>query len=568
MSLSQSGSAMNEKGYGPAFLAGLATLIVFLPCLKNGFIFLDDSGYIYNNQHLASSGADFIRWAFLDFYAGFWIPLTWVSFELDYLMYGFNPLGYHLTNVVLHCCNTVLFSLVTLRLIRLYYDRKGDGLRDKVFDNTPAKMSGSMTGAVALLAGLLFGLHPLRVESVGWVAERKDVLNAVFALSSLLVYTDYALRRTEGKLSCRVFTDRRYIVALLLFVMSLMSKPVTVTLPLVFLILDWFPLERLGTTKKLYEAVMEKLPFFLCSLVIAWITIVASSSGIAGFDELRLRPRILLAVKSVITYLRMMLLPVGLSPMYDHPENAASLMKAQYIAPMVLFFLISAAVSIAGRKNRLWPAVWLYYLVTVFPMLGITQIGPQGWADRFTYLPSMGPTILAALGLVLVCTNTSDGFFSAPLLRYTAIAAVALLPVYYSLLTARLIPVWHDTESVWNRAVEEYRGEAGVAHFNRGFYYNESGDYEAALKDMNASLDIFKRRGSLRICRVYYGRGLVYQNMRRYGEAVAEFTKAVESAGARPQRSYYFQRGLAFHNLGMEEEAEKDFEIARGLAGR
>ena len=226
---SSSNKALVVK-YLSACAVGFVTFLVFLPTLQNDFINWDDSLYVYENPLIRSFDTQLLISAFGDFYAGFWHPLTWISHALDYAIWGLNPMGHHLTNNILHAINAFLVVILITRLV-------------EAASGSLKSSKGSLVAAVT--TGLLFGLHPLRVESVAWVAERKDLLCGLFYLLSIMAYTSYAANKSY----------RTYFISLGLFTLALMSKPMAVSLPVVLLILDWYPFRRIESIKSFWNII-------------------------------------------------------------------------------------------------------------------------------------------------------------------------------------------------------------------------------------------------------------------------------------------------------------------------
>jgi hypothetical protein len=244
-----------RTGRSQFLLAGgvsLLTFLVYLFSLRNKFVLWDDNRYVYENPHIRSFGVGFLKWAFSSFYAANWHPLTWISHALDYAIWGLNPLGHHLTNSVFYGVNTFIVVLLVLKLMENYKGRTGF-------------LDGGGRLLVAGTTGLLFGLHPIHVESVAWVAERKDLLCTLFFLLSIMAYINYAgaivTESTENSVVSHVFS-KKYLLAFGLFIFALLSKPMAVSLPFVLLILDWYPLERIQSLKSFKTALAEKAPFF------------------------------------------------------------------------------------------------------------------------------------------------------------------------------------------------------------------------------------------------------------------------------------------------------------------
>jgi hypothetical protein len=311
--INSNGKNMDKILKTRSFIAGavaLVTAAVFLATLRNGFVNWDDANYVYDNPHIRSLDLTFFRWAFLDFYAANWHPLSWLSHGVDYAIWGLNPLGHHLTNNILHALNTFLVVLLVAGLLKasemhpytclppsqerrkeenpLSEKRGGKDSQSKVEgseENSPPLRGGDkgegekknsrltiegsrFTLITAGVTGLLFGLHPLHVESVAWVAERKDLLCAFFFLLSIITYTQYAIEvNASGPVnSASRFFNRKYLLAIGFFTLSLLSKPMAVSLPLVLLILDWYLFGRIQSLKAFWAAAIEKLPFLALAL--------------------------------------------------------------------------------------------------------------------------------------------------------------------------------------------------------------------------------------------------------------------------------------------------------------
>jgi len=549
------GIAVGNKGYLPGVVAAVITLVVFLPAIRNGFVGWDDPVYVTANSHIQRIDADFFRWAFFGLAdMPLWIPLTWISFAGEHALWGLDPRGYHLTNILLHSLNVFLVFLVSVRLLRAYYTSKETSGRSD-------KMAYKMIEACALMTALFFGLHPLRVESVAWVTERKDVLSGFFGLSAILMYIKYAARRSDFAGLAGRLRDFRYAASLLLFVLSLMSKPMTITLPVVFLILDWFPLAGMKRVR-FARAVGEKTPFFIAALVSGVLTLITQQPGMLRFDDISLWPRVLQAFKSVTTYLLLMLRPAGLAAFYDHPGGTASIFRYDFLLPIILFALVSAACFILAKSNRLWLAVWLYYLATLLPVIGIFQAGAHAMGDRFTYLPSIGPAFLASICIAALIRKTSGERDFRKAFSGMIIVAVVISLAYFAAASSRQIAVWRDNETLWTHAINERPDSAARAYLQRSVEYSRTGRYEDALKDMNASLEIQKRMNYCRIDKAYFLRGNVLLELKRFAEAVDDFNRAIELNPHEPEAAYFEKRGSALAAVGMLDRAERDREAS------
>lgn len=517
-----------------AALAAVATLVCYLPSLGNDFVNLDDFIYVVYNPHLGAPGPELFKSAFGSFYAELWIPLTWISLALDYRLWGLNPAGYHLTNALLHALNALWVALLAVELVTA---------RQDAIPSTNDPGAGAFPGAsVALGAGLLFGLLPLHVESVAWVTERKDVLNAFFALPALVLYLRYARFEAGG---AAPFRDRRYLGAFLLFLLSLLSKSMTVSFPLVLLVLDWFPLRRFGK-RPVALLVIEKIPFLLASFLVGAATVVAQKGTLQSFEFASPATRVLVAARAVIHYLWKGIWPVGLSPFYVHPGNAISPLAPEYLVPLVLVAALSFGALALALRRRLpaLPAAWCLYLLCLFPVLGFSQSGPQAMADRFAYLPSVAPIVLAAVGV-----ERLHLWFRRQerLPRWCAAGWLFLFCLVLSLYggaTRRMIGVWRTTETLWSRVIEIAPNDSGRAYYERAQYLAGAGANDRALRDLDVSLTIARAKGFRGIHKIYALRGEVDLASGRYREAVEDYSEALKQAPA-PHPEYLAQRNKA-----------------------
>jgi len=534
-----------------ALLVSFLTILVYLPSLGNGFINWDDNEYVYNNAHIRSFGLPLLRWSFTAFYSFNWHPLSWLSHALDYALWGLNPTGHHLTSVILHGLNAFLVVILVFELISL---RAGATLAPE----SSAQESRLLQLPIfaSLLTGLLFGLHPLHVESVVWVSERKDVLCAFFFLLSLLSYLRFAA-------APRGSAKTAYCLSLLFFMMALMSKPMAVTLPVVLLILDYFPLARLNrnisstANRRIW---IEKIPFFALSLLSVALTLIAQQKAMPSLELFPFGLRILVALRAVGFYLAKMIYPVNLVPLYPYPKEI-SLLSADVFFP----YLIAAAFTGYSfwtwlRKGKLWPAVWLYYVITLLPVLGIIQVGEQAAADRYTYLPSLGPFLLAGLGLTSLLHTAAVEKRGAAAKSAAGILLLLLILLPTSLLTVKQEGFWKDPLTLWDRELQVYPDNYR-AYFTRGNYYYEKGMYREALANFNRTIELYPR-----LARAYYDRGMVYEDLGNDRQALSDYTKSIEY---KPDyQPAYNNRGILYGRTGRYDKALEDFDMAVRLNGR
>jgi hypothetical protein len=516
----------NRKLFLTVLFAVIACLAVYLRALSCDFVNLDDPQYVYENPAIRILDLPFIMEAFTTSYMGWWMPLTWISLAIDYAFWGMNPLGYHLTNILFHAVNTGLVVMIADRLLR---DRVGE----------------RYYAATLVLAGLLWGIHPLRVESVAWVTERKDVLNGMFSLGALLFYLRYAqpsVATARGKY-------RDYGLSLLCLLFSLMAKPVSVVLPALFLLLDWYPLQRFRLPDP-GRIVAEKIPLFLLSALSSAATIYFASGEtiLVSFSDYPLQSRLLVAGYSLVEYLRMTLWPVGLAHFYPIlPELPVSYYVHTFIAVML------TVLAVMVRHKLPWVlASWGAFILPLLPVLGLLQNGAQSHADRFTYLPAVLPGIMV---LAVVVPTVERRCAKLP--RYgTAllVAAVFAIPLTHAVMSWQMIGYWKNSGTLWTRLLAVR--PVGRAYYYRGDYFLRSGDYTAAAADLRVAQQMAKEAGNPEVFNLHALRGDALNRGGRFAEAVEEFTVAITLY---PSANYYYHRGIALRALGRTAAAEADF---------
>ncbi len=578
-----------------AFAVALATFIVYLPALRNDFVGVwDDNIYIGENHHIRSLGAGFFRWAFFEFHASNWHPLTWLSHALDYALWGINPLGHHLTSIVLHAINTALVVLLVMKLI--------EAAQKRATPEGPASFLEERTALIASgVTGLLFGIHPVHVESVAWAAERKDLLCALFFLLSIIVYLDSARGQGSGHQGNAAlkpkqgFFNKQYLLVLGLFVLALLSKPMAVSLPVVLLILDWYPLGRIRSGKELWRAGVEKFPFLALSFASSIITIFAQQSG-ESIGYLQITPastRLLVAAHALAAYLANMAIPLNLVPYYPYPGDV-SLFSFRYFLAVALVAGITAACVMLAKKQKLWLSAWAYFVATLIPVLGIVQVGNQSMADRYTYLPGLGPFLIAGLFAAWI-TNKTGGFSSRGTAATVVCAAGAFVAiVLLSFLTIKQTGIWKNGLVLWSHVLEKGY-ESATAYNNRGLSLDDRGMREEARADFvrAAALDprnyfaynnlgvLFGEDGSYarsieyflkaislnpRHADSYCNLGLSYFNMRQFGNALESYNQAIGLK--RDFDAAYLNRGNLYFVIGEKERALADYRKACDLGNR
>lgn len=581
-------TTINVKYY-IASSAALATLILYLPALRNEFVGVwDDNAYIVENAAIRSINTTFFRWAFFDFHASNWHPLTWISHAVDYALWGPNPLGPHLTNIILHAANTAIVVLFTLKMLEIVKERTGQ-------NTSTIFLTDQTILIVAGVTGLLFGIHPIHVESVAWVAERKDLLCALFFLLSVTMYTSFVRSERheapQDESLSRLF-NKRYLVTLGFFILALLSKPMAVTLPVVLLILDWYPFNRIRSLKTLRAASIEKIPFLALSLASSMITILAQRAGesIISLEFTPLSSRVLIASRSIVVYLGKMILPMNLIPFYPYPKYVSSF-SLEYLLAISLTIGITAACVVLVKKQKVWLSAWGYYVVTLIPVLGIVQVGNQSMADRYAYLPSLGPFLVAGLFVAWIVVKVNKFPKWSVLVKFVCIAGALTVLFSMSCMTVQQIGIWKNGFVLWNHAIA--RGfESATAYNNRGLSLEDMGQRDRAIADYEMAIALdpryylaYNNRGVLygedglyyisieyflksialnpRHAESYCNLGLSYFYMNQYDRALQNYNKAIELK--QDFDTAYLNRGNVFFISGNKELALKDYWKACNL---
>ena len=487
---------------------------VFYPITGGDFINYDDDVYVTDNFHVQGGPAlEQVSWAFSNTDSANWHPVTWLSHMLDYQLYGGMPWGHHLTSVLIHALNTVLLFVVMLR----------------------------MTGALwrSLFVALLFGLHPLRVESVAWVSERKDVLSSLFWMLTLWAYVEYAKSKTIHPRRANL----NYWLTLVFFALGLMSKPMVVTLPFVLLLLDYWPLGRiynlrfaidepkdlkvlpltktsgaphtLSANRKsqivLRDLIWEKAPFFLMSAAGCVITFLAQQSKGAVIDYLPFINRLENAVLAYGRYLGKFLCPINLAILYPHP---VSWPLVKIFAATMLLLSLTAAVFVIRRSRPYCVVGWLWFIGTLVPVIGLVQVGSQSMADRYMYLPCIGLNIILAWGVCDLVQRLHG--------RQTAlVAATMAVIVSCAALTRHQINFWKDSGTVFGHAVAVTENNYQARKALGDFYWSQG--------RLNEALDLYRQAIQMypRFEGAHLNLGAVLNETGHAEQAVDEFKQAI-----------------------------------------
>jgi hypothetical protein len=525
-----------------AFLLVVLSFCVYYPARSQGYVNYDDNIYVTDNEHVKEGLTwDTVQWAFTTFDAGNWHPVTWLSHALDFQLYDLRPAGHHETNLVLHAANSVLLFLVLL---------------------TATGYAGR-----SLMVAALFAVHPLNVEPVVWIAERKTLLSMFFFLAALGAYRWYVAKPNS----------LRYCAMAVLFAVGLMAKPQVITFPCVLLLWDYWPLGRFANRRspsgvrqtQAEEAsgekriaisdwrslLLEKLPLFAIAIAESAMTMRAqdSASAVLPLSAFPLSMRLSNALVSYVKYLHKTFWPVRLAPMYPHPANL--LQRWQVYAALFILLAITFAVWEQRERRRYLLVGWLWFVGTLVPMIGLVQVGRQAMADRYAYLPLIGI-------FIMICWTLGDWaeqrHIPAALLPVAGAIAVTVL----MFVSRHQIGYWADNQVLWTHTIEvtlpnyiaednlggtllkRKQAEEAIVHFRRaaaihptdpisafniGYYQQQHGDLRGAIEQYKQAV-VLTSRSELKV--------LALENM-----------------------------GYAYRDLGDAEQARRCFDEARTMKG-
>ncbi|OQB53031.1 MAG: TPR repeat-containing protein YrrB [Deltaproteobacteria bacterium ADurb.Bin151] len=537
----------------------ILTVAAFWQLRDCGFINMDDGLYVYRNAAVQSGlNANNIKLAFspeLAKLSGHWHPLTWLSWMLDHELFGLNPRGYHLINLLLHLVNTLLLFLVLRRMTKSLWP--------------------------SAFVAALFAIHPLHVESVAWIAERKDVLSTFFWMLTMGAYSYYV--ESPGL--------KRYVFVVLFFVLGLLAKPMLITLPFVLLLLDFWPLRRFQAIKpgdrvqaevpklltsekqkkksktkqitketlevqksaapeysrsRIFPLLWEKVPLFALAILSSVITYFAAQSAgaVESTEALSLGVRIGNAFVSYIAYIGKMIWPSNLAIFYPHPLGV---ILWQVLGSVLLLAAITLAVFWKLRRFPYLATGWLWYLGTLVPVIGIVQAGSQAMADRYTYVSLIGLFMIAAWGVPELLKTWRY--------RKEILLALSILIILgLSTKTWTQVGYWQNSFTLFDHVLK-VTDRNWLAYNNRGTAYKDLGNYRQAIEDFNKAIEI-----KVNYADAYSNRGAAYKGLGNYGQAIEDYNKAI---AIKPDEAMaYSNRGNAYKGLGNYQQAIEDYNRA------
>jgi hypothetical protein len=505
----------------------ILTVITFWSIKDCGFINFDDNDYVYENYYVQSG----LNWksigqAFsseLVEKSSNWHPVTWLSLMLDYQIFGLNPFGYHFINLLFHVLNTILLFLILRRMTKTLWP--------------------------SAFVAALFAIHPLHVESVAWIAERKDVFSTFFWMLTMGAYSYYVKNRGF----------RRYLFVLLFFVLGLMTKPMLVTLPFVLLLLDYWPLQRFGEIKPdqkvqaeifksvnsdkqkkkskkkdavkeilevkktadpeykwslIYRLLWEKVPLFTLAILSSIVTYIVQQKrgAIQSLEALPSVIRIGNAFISYIAYMGKMIWPNNLAIFYPHPEGW---IPWQVLGSVLLLIAITLLIIWKAKRFPYLATGWLWYIGMLVPVIGLVQVGAQAMADRYTYLPLTGLFIMVAWGVPELLKKWNNR-------KEILLASSALSILCLSIITWTQVGYWQNNITLYDHTlkVTDYNS---LIYNNRGIAYADLGNYGQAIDDYSRAIEINPIDA-----KAYNNRGLAYNGLSNYRQAIEDYGRAIE----------------------------------------
>lgn len=493
----------------------LVTGICFSNSLKNGFVNWDDDLYVYTNPDIRQLNGDTLREFFTGYFVKMYAPVTMISYALDYQIGGLNATTYHATNLVLHLLNTALVFYLLFLLT----------------GKTP----------IAVIAALFFGIHPLHVESVAWISERKDLLYTFFYLSGLITYLYFCDRNRRRKY---------YVFTLLLFILSLLSKSAAVTFPLILLLIDFYKGKRPALKEHL-----DKIPFFVLAIGFGILSLVSQKvigenpDYVAGYT---LVDRFFLGAYSFAFYLVKSVFPSGLSALHPMPMKPSGFLPFQYYVSVISFVgfvwllakVFRAKIEEGLRKDVLFGL--LFFLFTIILILFI-PVGEAVVAERYTYVPYIGIFMIAGSLYVHLKRKTAS---PVPALAHGYTALIVIAAVLFAGITYDRNRVWKDTYSLFTDVIAK-KPDAGLAYNNRGNIRIEQKDFQGAMEDFNKAIE-------LKYEDAYNNRGILKNRLGDYKSALEDFDRAALHVKLDKAKVWY-NRGIAKLNLGDHKGAEEDF---------
>jgi tetratricopeptide (TPR) repeat protein len=462
-------------------IAGFIALAILTSIAYSGignhqFLNWDDITYINENRHIHSITLNNLIWMFTNYEQQNWHPLTWLSFAINFEIWGSNALPFKVTNICIHILNSILVYFLTFNI--LYISQRNYHLNNGTYYSSLSKKTLKYA---SILIAIFFAIHPIHVESVTWIVERKDVLSAFFFFATILGYLKY--RETHNDI-------KWFNISFFMFLCSLMSKPMGVTIPLVLILLDIYPLKLLkpelsliGNTKILLS---RKMSFFILSLLVASITLITQRGGIQDLAHMGLDSRLINAAMTVILYFYNFIWPTSLSPFYPFHHWSTEPNLYSFI-PVSIFLVFTGYLLLLFKRKIQFPIIaWAFFLITLLPVIGIVKVGFQAAADRYTYIPLLSAYIAMGAGIALLIEYLKPYRLG----RHALIIGAATIISFYMAYTYKQNQIWRADKPLWDYVISQYPGSASVGYSNLGTYYYTKSHFNEAILYFNKALEL------------------------------------------------------------------------------
>lgn len=539
------------------FIIVLVTIISFSSSLKNDFTNWDDNEYVTLNPHIMSFSGDNLKNIFSSLYVANYLPITMLTYMIEFYFFKLDPFIYHLTNLILHSLN----SLLVFWFIML--------LSKSVF--------------ISFITAMLFAIHPMHVESVAWVSERKDVLSTFFYLSSLVAYLYHKvwIEKNQNTVNIvsqnilesnnskkKVSINRFYFLSVIFLILSLLSKPMAVSLPFVLILIDY--LHGIKFQQKIF---IEKIPFFVIAASFVLITLITQKGygAIREYPFINIFHKFLIPCYGITFYLIKMIFPFHLSAIYPFPNNSGAFYTFKFLISPLFVFLIVLLNIYSLRFTKKIVFGFSFFLITILPVLQIIPIGHAIVADRYTYFPFIGIFYIIADGIFYLLMKINKNNFSSDINKiaarndnfsfqlYNYIIVFILIFIFglYSVLTYNRCKIWKDSFALYNDILSKYPN-ASLPHNNLANTYKDMGDYQKALYHYGEAI-----KSDPTYSMAYYNRGTVYNDLNEFDKAIEDLTKSIKMNPKLSQA--YNNRGASYNSKGEYDKAIEDYNIALKL---
>lgn len=526
-----------DKYKNTRFIVYLIIVIIFLcfyPVLNNTFVW-DDCAYLLENPHYRGLKPENLSWMFTTFIDANYHPLSWISFGMDYTLWGMNPAGYHFTNLMFHVLNTILVFILILKII------------------DTSKNSGDMRGTTpvtiaAFVGALFFGLHPLRVEPVAWLCARGDLMCCFFYILTIKCYLSMADKKNRHR------KHTWLLFSLFFYLLSLLSRAWGVTIPAVLLVLDVYPLNRFQWKRPLIKSnlrvLVEKIPFVFLSIIFSIPAFLAKKPAMASVSSHDMFDRVVQSIYGVIFYLYKTVIPVRFSPLYLLDRNEFNPFEPIYMVCFFLFIAIIVCLFVMRKKLRWAIAPFTIYIIIVSPLLGIIQSGPQITADRYTYISLLPFAVLAGAGVLKL--------FHLPAYRIPVTVFIIIILCFLAKSSFTQSRIWKDDITLWSHAIE-LNPHHEYAYYNRGLARSGRGDTNGAIEDYNMAI-----RFNPYNIKAYNNRGFIRMNKNDLEGALSDFNFSLK---LNPKfAEAYGNKGIVYYKKKDYEKALENLNTALGLS--